>query len=65
MKFPKQGVDLRKSMEQFERSLVIQAIRQAKGHVVTAAKLLLVTRQTVYNLLIKHDLKADRDSGLN
>lgn len=65
MKFPKDGLDLRQCMNNFERSLLIQALRAAKGNVTQAARLLYVTRQTVYNLLHKHELRPDKASGLN
>lgn len=65
MKFPREGLDLRNCMHNFERSLLIQALRAAKGNVTQAARLLFVTRQTIYNLLKKHELRADKASGLN
>ena len=65
MKFPKKGIDLGLTLKDFEKSLIIQAMRAANGVCAHAAKLLNISKQSLYFKLKSHELKADKFSGLN
>jgi two-component system NtrC family response regulator len=50
-------VDLRKAREQAERSALQRALMQEPGNLSRAAKLLGVSRPTLYDLMRHHNLK--------
>ncbi len=51
-------VDLRKAREQAERAALQRALMQEQGNLSRAAKLLGVSRPTLYDLMRHHNLKA-------
>ncbi|MBJ3762212.1 sigma-54-dependent Fis family transcriptional regulator [Maribius pontilimi] len=56
---PGADLGLNEQMAQVERSLLIQALRQAKGHATSAAQALKLPRKTFYDKLTRHDLKPE------
>jgi transcriptional regulator of acetoin/glycerol metabolism len=51
------------SLEALERALLLQAIEKAKGNKSAAARLLGLTRRTLYSRMEKHGLGLDADAG--
>jgi two-component system NtrC family response regulator len=51
-------VDLRKAREQAERGALQRALMQEQGNLSRAAKLLGISRPTLYDLMRHHNLKA-------
>ena len=56
IELPDEGVDLREAKNQYEASLVKQALRKTNGHQARAAKLLKINATTLSSIIKRHGL---------
>ena len=53
---PEGGLDLRDAVEQFENSMIVQALKRCRGNRAHAAKLLRMNRTTLVEKIRAHGL---------
>lgn len=58
-----QPLNLREVREKAEREAILKALNGCKGNVTQAAKVLGVTRPTLYNLLSRYEIQVDNPLG--
>ena len=54
------SLDLRAARERAERTTIVTALARANGNVVKASELLGITRPTLYDLMSKLGIRAER-----
>ncbi len=60
--FPKQGVDLERQMDEMEKKLLLEALREANGVKKKAAALLKISFRSLRYRLMKHKIDSDEGS---
>jgi arginine utilization regulatory protein len=54
---PSGALDLNQAVDDFEKSLIIQAINESNGNYSKAARILNIPKQTLHNKIKKHNIR--------